>query len=101
MCCELIAVTECDAASVSHHCLQYARDFYTGQWLRDNQVELERALQGPALHSTSLQSDPLLMDDEEERDTELNSSAQAMHQAEKNKDFLLSLLKPMPASDVG
>ena len=65
---------------------QYARDFYIGQWLRDSQLELEKALQGPSDASTDL----LALDEGE--DPEISSSAVALQQAEVKKEMLHSLM---------
>ena len=65
---------------------QYARDFYIGQWLRDSQLELEKALQGPSDASTDL----LALEDGE--DPEISSSAVALQQAEVKKEMLHSLM---------
>ena len=65
---------------------QYARDFYIGQWLRDSQLELEKALQGPSDASTDL----LALEDGD--DPEISSSAVALQQAEVKKEMLHSLM---------
>lgn len=84
-----------NSASFSPH-VQYARDFYAGQWLRDNQVELERTVKGPS----SLPADQLLYEEDDVGGLLESSSTQAMYLAEQNKDFLLSLLDKASSSEI-
>ena len=73
-----------------------------GQWLRENQVELEKTLQSTTTSSPDHLPDPLMFDDiTNESRTVLDPSTQAVHHAELTKDFLVSLLKPMSSSKVG
>ncbi|XP_019855038.1 PREDICTED: nipped-B-like protein isoform X1 [Amphimedon queenslandica] len=70
----------------------YAKGFYVGLWLHDNQNELERILKSAGSSSS------LLLPGEEEREAELDMTGKAVHQAEKNRDFLISLLQPMSSA---
>lgn len=67
--------------------LQYARDFYIGQWLRDSQLELEKALRGNADSPT----DPMILDEGD--DPAISSSAIILQQAEVKKEMLHSLME--------
>lgn len=63
---------------------QYAKDFYIGQWLRDTDVELEKAMKG----STNAIDDLSL----EDNVPAISSSAVALQQAEVKKGMLHSLI---------
>ena len=78
---------------------QYAKGFYIGQWLHDNQTELEKILQSASSSSPShAHSFPDMGGAEEDEYGQLDSTGKAVHQAEKIKDFLLNLMKPMSTS---
>ena len=70
--------------------LQYARDFYIGQWLQDTQVELEKVLKGSP-HSPTSPSDPLSLD--HDAVPAISQSASILQQAEVKKDMLHSLME--------
>ena len=72
-------------------CTQYARDFYIGQWLRDAQLELEKALKG-SLDAPDYPMDCLVLD--QEAVPAISSSAIALQQAEVKKDVLHSFTDP-------
>ena len=78
---------------------QYAKGFYIGQWLHDNQTELEKILQSASSSSPShAHSFPDMGGAEEDEYGQLDTTGKAVHQAEKIKDFLLNLMKPMSTS---
>ena len=74
--------------------LQYARYFYLGQWLRDNQLEIERLFQQS---SDSHNNTDTGLDDDDDRMV-ASPSVQLLHQAEVTKEFIMNLMKPMPPS---
>ena len=78
---------------------QYAKGFYIGQWLHDNQTELEKVLQSASSSSPShAHSFPDMGGAEEDEYGQLDTTGKAVHQAEKIKDFMLNLMKPMSTS---
>ena len=69
--------------------LQYARDFYLGQWLRDTQVELEKALKGGG------EDGPMeTLGLEEEELPVASLSAAALQQAQLKTEMLHALMDP-------
>ena len=77
----------CTVAITSASSSQYARDFYIGQWLRDSQLELEKALQG----NPDSPTDPMTLDEGD--DPGISSSAVILQQAEVKKEMLHSLME--------
>lgn len=69
----------------------YARDFYIGQWLRDAQLDLEKALKG-SLDPPDFPMDSLVLD--QEAVPAISSSAIALQQAEVKKEVLHSFTDP-------
>lgn len=74
--------------------LQYSRDFYLGQWLRDTQVELEKAMK-----ETGEDMDSLTAENNGDIPV-ISSSAVALQQAELKKDILHSLIGPKSQSEI-
>ena len=66
--------------------LQYSRDFYIGQWLRDTQLELEKAMK-----EAGEEMDPITTDGNGDVPA-ISSSAAALQQAEVKKETLHSLI---------
>lgn len=90
--------------------LQYARNFYLGQWLRDNMTEMEKGLRSsppgsPSSRTNNAFPDPLLLSVRDANEDgvlpSLSPSAQLVHQAEQTKEFLLSLVEPMAPQVAG
>lgn len=74
--------------------LQYSRDFYLGQWLRDTQLELEKAMK-----DTGEEMDPITTDRNGDVPA-ISSSAAALQQAELKKEILHSLIGPKNQSEL-
>ena len=74
--------------------MQFSRDFYLGQWLRDTQLELEKALK-----ETGEEMDPITSDRNGDVPA-ITSSAAALQQAELKKETLHSLIGPRNQSEL-
>lgn len=70
--------------------MQYARDFYIGQWLYDAHLELDRVLkENPTSPTSGLNSDAF---NEDLNSAVISSSDIALQQSEIKKDTILSFL---------
>ena len=74
--------------------VQYSRDFYLGQWLRDTQLELEKVMKG-----SEEDMDTLTLEERGDAPV-ISSSAVALQQAEVKKDMLHSLICPKNQSEI-
>ena len=75
-----------------------------GQWIRDNQIELEKILQTTATGDTDQLTLPDVLGTDQFSsviDTGLDVGGHAIHLAEKNRDFLIELVKPLSTSVIG
>jgi cohesin loading factor subunit SCC2 len=83
--------------------IAYARDFYLGQWLRENQNELEKSLksEGPPDLITLPETFPRGLDHDDhgdDRGDNDKSYGRVIQLAERNKQLLLKLVQPLAPS---